>query len=157
MALSSGNFDDAPQWYWAAGDGRADNNFEPASAGDRLVIACGQRELWSRVRREVNLEEQCAWHGFGPKDGKATLADCMRVFIHAREMYGANYNRVTIELAQVPAWARFIKDAPSDLCNWVSNPITTTPLPRAGYDRDIERVLGQRIAATLGLAEDWWL
>lgn len=151
------DFDDAPQWYWAAGDGRADNDLEPAPAGDRFVIASGQRELWSRVRREVNPQERCAWHGFGSKDGKVTLAECMRIFIHGREMYGANYNRVTLELAQIPVWAKFIKDAPSDLCNWVSNPVTTTPLPRAAYDRDVEAALGRQIAATLGIDDQWWL
>lgn len=48
-------------------------------------------------------------NGFGPKDGEATLADCTHIFLTAREMYGVSYNRLTIELAQVPAWAKMIK------------------------------------------------
>lgn len=148
------DFDDAPQWYWASGDG---DGPEADDAGDRFVIASGQRQLWSRVRHEVDRGGDASWNSFGPEDGKATLADCMRVFLQSREMYGVNYNRLTIELAQVPAWAKFIKDAPSDLCNWISNPITTKPLPRDRYDREIEAQLGRRIASTLGLKEDWWL
>lgn len=151
------NFDDAPQWYWAAGNTLSEDSMTLERAGGRFVIASGQRELWSRVRREIDAGERCSWNAFGPKDGKATLADCMRVFLHGREMYGADYNRTTIELAQVPAWAQFIKDAPSDLCNWISNPVTFTPLPRDRYDRDVEAKLGRQIAATLSLDEDWWL
>lgn len=147
------DFDDAPQWYWAAGDGDGPS---PEDAGDRFVIASGQRLLWRRVRGEVDKSGEAAWNSFGPDDGKATLADCMRVFIQAREMYGVNYNRLTIELAQVPAWAKFIKEAPSDLCNWVSNPITKADLPRPSYDPKIETQLGRQIAATLNLDEDWW-
>lgn len=147
------DFDDAPQWYWAAGDGEGD---ETEDAGDRVVIASGQRLLWRRVKNEVDKNGLAAWHDFGPPDGKATLADCMRVFLQCREIYGANYNRLTIELAQVPAWARFIKEAPSSLGNWISNPITKAPLPRPGYDAAIEEQLGRQIAATLDLDEDWW-
>jgi hypothetical protein len=149
------DFDDAPRWYWAAAETRSDGEMEDR-AGDRFVIACGQRELWSRVRREIDRGERCAWNGFGPDDGKATLADCMYVFLQSREMYGANYNRLTLEMAQIPAFARFVKDAPSDLCNWVSNPTAVTPIPREGYDRDIHAELGRRIAVTLDLPEDWW-
>jgi hypothetical protein len=71
-------------------------------------------------------------------------------------VYGANYNRVTLEMAQVPTFAQFIKDAPSALGNWISNPITRTPLPRDGYDFEVHAALGNRIAATLGISEDWW-
>jgi hypothetical protein len=93
------DFDDSPQWYWAAWTGAVD----VSPAGDKFVIASGQRELWRRVRSEIDADENCHWHSFGPKDGKATLADCTRIFLTAREVYGANYNRLTIELAQVGA------------------------------------------------------
>jgi hypothetical protein len=147
------DFDDSPQWYWAAWTGDVG---EVTPAGDKFVIASGQRELWRRVRTEIDVERKCHWHSFGPKDGKATLADCARIFLTSREMYGVNYNRLTIELAQVAAWAKLIKEAPSDLCNWVSNPISLESLPREKYDVDREEALGQRIAATLGLEGDWW-
>lgn len=146
-------FDDAPQWYWAAWTGDVG---EMAHAGDKFVIASGQRELWSRVRREIAADRHCHWHKFGPVDGKASLADCARIMLQAREVYGANYNRVTIELAQVPAWAKFIKEAPSDLCNWVANPMVVEPLPRERYSVEAETRLGNQIAETLRLEEDWW-
>jgi hypothetical protein len=70
--------------------------------------------------------EHCSWNGFGPESGDATISDCFGPFIRAREMYGVAYNRLVIELAQVKAFAQFLKDRPSDLCNWVSNPIEAT-------------------------------
>lgn len=151
MPRSSGEFNDAPQWYWGVA------NQTDGSAKERFVIASGQQELWRRVRVEVDSDENCAWHGFGPENGNATLADCFEVFIRGREVYGAHYNRVSLELAQVPAFARFIKDRPSDLCNWVSNPISISPLERHRYSDDAMAKLGGRIASTLGLGEDWWL
>jgi hypothetical protein len=152
MAADDG-FDDASQWYWAAGDRQE----RAKPAGDRFVIASGQRALWSRVTREISLDGKAdGWNGFGPKSGKATLADCFRIFITAREHYGANYNRAVLELAQVPAFARFIKGIPSDLGNWVSNPTSCDPLPREVYTDEATAKLGARIAATLNLAEDWW-
>jgi hypothetical protein len=154
MSGGSGDFDDAPQWYWAAADSMSEGR--PDQASDRFVVASGQRELWARVRLEVDPAAQCSWQSFGPKDGQATLADCMTIFIMAREMYGAAYNRLTLELAQIEAFARFIKEGPLDLCNWVSNPTSHTPLPRVGYDSRAEQRLGRRIAGTLGLEDDWW-
>jgi len=77
-------FDDQPQWYWAADTGRASGQDVFQRADDRFVVACGQRELWSRVRREIDRDGHCAWHSFGPESGKPTLADCMAVFLSAR-------------------------------------------------------------------------
>ena len=71
-------------------------------------------------------------------------------------MYGANFNRLMIELAQISAFANFIRHQPSDLGNWISNPSVATPLPREAYDRAIETQLGLRIAETLNIDEDWW-
>jgi hypothetical protein len=157
MPLSTGTSDDAPQWYWAAADTRTkEDGSDFERADERFVIAAGQRELWSRVRREINPKEKCSWMSFGPKDGKATLADCFGVFISSREMYGASYNRLVLELAQVPAFATFIKERPSDLGNWISNPVTYAPLPRDRYDQEVETKLGRKIAATLNLDEEWW-
>lgn len=89
-------------------------------AGDRFVIVGdGQDSLWRRVRREIEPSERnVAWMPFGVKP---TIADCFDVWLIGREIYGANYNRVTFELAQVPAFARWLKSRPADLCNYVSN------------------------------------
>ncbi|SDG68210.1 hypothetical protein SAMN05216338_100266 [Bradyrhizobium sp. Rc2d] len=67
----------------------------------------------------------------------------MRVFLQAREVYGVSFNRLVLEFARVPAFAKFIKDNPSDLGNSISNPIGKGPLPRSAYDSNVERQLGQ--------------
>ncbi|MCA1400034.1 hypothetical protein [Bradyrhizobium sp. BRP56] len=147
-------FDDKPRWYWAAGGTkpRANGETEITDAGDRFVVACGQRELWNRVQAEVSTTRQCAWNGFGPKDGEATLADCLFVMVEGREMYGANFNKVVIELAQVPAFAEAIRASGVDLCNWVSNPTVHSPLSRPPYDAKAEEQLRRVIGQTLGTA-----
>ena len=154
--MSTERFDDQPQWYWgAASSVSEEKGFERAD--DRFVVASGQRELWSRVGAEVDRNEKCAWMPFGPKDGQATLADCMAVFLPAREGYGVSYNRLVLELAQVPAFARFIHKSHLNLVDFVSNPLTDAPLPREPYDRKMIERLGSRITATLHLEDDeWW-
>jgi hypothetical protein len=77
--------------------------------------------------------------------------------LRAREMYGANYNRVVLELAKVPAFAKLIRNDTCDLGNWISNPVASAPLLRPSYDPAIERQLGNIIAQTLDLEEDWWV
>ncbi len=126
-------------------------------ARDKFVIASGQKALWTRVRRDISLNERVAgWSAFGPRDGQVSLAGYFQIFITGREHYGANYNKVVLELAQVPAFAHFIKAIPSDLGNWVSNPISQDPLKREPYSEETTSQLGAQIAATLNLDEDWW-
>ncbi|MGI3902264.1 MAG: hypothetical protein ACRYGP_29965 [Janthinobacterium lividum] len=155
MTMQDEPFDDAPQWYWAAGSSRGSSPVR--LAGDRFVIASGQRLLWDRVRGEVDAEEQCAWMAFGPKDGVATLAHCFRLFLTAREVYGANLNRVVLELAQVPAFAQFVRERPERLGETVSNPLSLDPPSREPYDYAIERQLGNVVGQTLGLPDEWWV
>jgi hypothetical protein len=150
-------FDDQPQWYWAADSDRGTDlpdGYERAD--DRFVIACGQRELWSRVRRLIDRDGHCAWDKFGPDTGKPTLADCMLVFLRARECYGVVYNQLVLEFAQIPAFAQMIYKSEVGLDDWVSNPMTQAPLPRAAYDQKINEQLGERIEATLKLPDDEW-
>lgn len=154
--MSDPNFDDAPQWYWAADSGRGLDLEAFERSDDRFVIASGQRTLWARARREIGSDD-CAWNSFGPSDGRATLADCMRVYMSSREVYGVSLNRLMLELCQVPSFAKFIKDGQINLGNWISNPLSKSPLPRPAYDEAIARQLGQRITGTLGLEEDWWV
>ena len=90
------------------------------------------------------------------EDGQVSLAGYFQIFITGREHYGANYNKVVLDLAQVPAVAHFIKAIPSDLGNWVSNPISQDPLKREPYSEETTSQLGAQIAATLNLDEDWW-
>jgi hypothetical protein len=147
-------FDDAPQWYWAVAASKRTDSEQFNLAGNRFVVACGQKELWLRVRAEISSDGQCSWLALGPKDGNATLADCMAVFLSAREGYGASYNRIVLELARVPAFASFIHNARQDLCNFVSNPTTTIPLPREPYSTDAQERLRRTIKQTLNLPDD---
>lgn len=151
----AGDFDDAPRWYWAVADGRS-NGSTAGQAGNLFVVANGQQALWSRVRSEIDVTEKCSWNSFGARNGDTTLADCMYVFLQAREMYGVDYNRLVLEFAQVPAFAHFIHDGPSDLCNRVSNPISTDLLRREAYSETTMRALGDRVGETLGLEMEWW-
>ena len=114
-------------WYWAAPGG--------GDAGDRFVIAEDQVTLWPRVAAEIG-EEHPHWNKFQP-----TLAGCFYMWITAREMYGANYNRVLFELTQVPAFRALLKRPPFDLCNVVSNPMGESPLNREPYSQEaLERL-----------------
>ncbi len=142
-------FDDAPQWYWAVWIGNRAGD-SPASAGERFVVASGQGGLWRRARGEFGVGTECNWMAFGPKDGKATLADCAAVFLFVRECYGVTFNRMMLELAQVPAWANFVDEARGNLCDYVSNPSSPEPLPRGPYERKSELALQRRIVETLG-------
>lgn len=150
-------FDDQPQWYWAADSGLGTSRVDGFErADDGFIIACGQRELWSRVRRKIDRDGHCAWNKLGPETGKPTLADCMGVFLRARECYGASYNQLVLEFAQIPAFAQMIYKSEAGLGDWVSNPATQAPLPRAAYDHKIVEQLGERVEATLKLPDDEW-
>jgi hypothetical protein len=134
-------------WYWAAASG-------DGLAGERFVVAKSQGELWPRVRREIRHDEQCAWMPIGD-NGRATFEDCFVAFYAGRENYGASLNRVTLELARVPAWARWIqRHQMGDLCNYVSNPSFRTQTPLETYSRDAQEALRQRVAATLNIEPD---
>ena len=116
-------FDDKPQWYWAADSGRGSGGFDKFErADDRFVVACGQRELWDRVRSLIDRDGHCAWDAFGPETGKPTLANCMYVFLFARECYGVSFNRLVLEFSQIPEFARMIYKSNVDLC---SRPLTS--------------------------------
>jgi hypothetical protein len=142
------------QWCWASRSRRSSPDFK--TAGNGFVVARGTTEMWRRVRAEVHPNEECAWMTFGPKDGEATLADCLWAFLQAREQYGVNLNRLMLELARVPVWAKFIHDTEkhADFCNFVSNPVSDDPLPREPYNRDVEESLRRRVNETRGLPDD---
>ena len=147
-------FDDAPQWYWAVSN--SPRSASPANAGEAFVIACGQKELWTRVRADVDSDKHCAWAKFGPRDGSATLDDCLLVMLRAREHFGASFNRLMLELARVPAFARFIHEARMPLANLISSPLCDRSLVREPYDVYVEQQLGRIVEQTLDLPDDSW-
>lgn len=153
--MSEEVFDDQPQWYWAVE--RSSEERSPAQAGFRIILACGQRELWRRVRSELSNDERPHWHSVGSEDGGVTLANCFEVLLIARESYGADYNRLVVELAQIPAFADFLYTAKNNLCNFISNPMDTSPLKREPYSPEALTKLAGTVEATLGVeSSDWW-
>lgn len=152
--MSAGEFDNTPQWYIAMARGFDE---EMPLAGKRLVVACGQRELWQRVRSEINANEKAAWWALGGPDGEVSLAQCFECFVLSRENYGADLNHLLLELAQLPAFASFLLNAQRSLCNFVSNPLGSAALPREPYSQQALARLARRVEATLDLEEtDWW-
>ena len=144
-----GDFDDSPQWYWAVLTVEEDGS-TVTRADNQFVVACGQGQLWRRAKAEFGIGANCSWMAFGPKNGQVTLADCTAAFLFVRECYGVTFNRMMMELARTSSWAKFIDEASGNLCDYVSNPTTSEPLPRGPYQREDELALQERIAQTLG-------
>jgi len=103
------------------------------------------------------VDEKASWLALGGPDGKVSLAQCMECFLICRENYGTDLNHLVLELAQVPAFASFLHDARLNLCNFVSNPLSTARLSREPYSQEALARLAGRIEATLDLEPtDWW-
>ena len=136
-------------WYWAAG-----NREFKQPAGKRFLIARSRDELWLRVRHEIDQDERCAWNAIHPKKRKADLSDILDMTLTVVPVYGVRQSTFSIEAAQIPIFAKFLKDARSNLCNYISNSITD---PSASYDREEHVALGRAVNRTLGIDdEDWW-
>jgi hypothetical protein len=112
------------EWFWAAA---ADG-----PAGDRFVIEEGdENALLVRVCREIDATEtDVSWNAFGIDP---TLADCFDVWITCRERYGVNHNRLIVEMARIPTFARWVRSRPKHLGSYVSNPNDPSPLVREPY------------------------
>jgi hypothetical protein len=72
-------------------------------------------------------------------------------------MYQVNRNKFVFEAAKIPVFAKFLRNARADLCNYVSNSIytdhATKPEP---YSDQALRRLGGIVSRTLGCDEDWF-
>jgi hypothetical protein len=136
-------------WYWAV------RSHEPAR--DAFVIADGKQALWARVRREVSADERCAWDAVHPGKHEADLVDILRLLLTVVPTYRINHNRFVIEAAQIPAFARYLRNAPEGLANHVSNSLfRNAVIPLEPYSADVARRLGQTVSATLGIEPDWF-
>lgn len=149
------------RWRWAA-----HSRFDGEDARDRFIVAQGGDALWSRIHPEIerlwprlHSEDgpvgQYVEQSFGPFNGKATLADCMLVFLHAREIWGVTLDRALMELARVPAFARFVDEK---LCcgQWlgISDLEAFEPRPRELHSAETGEELRRRVIETLGLPEE---
>lgn len=147
--IKGGKMSEREDWYWAAASD------EPA--GDKFIIASGTDELWSRVRREINANEDCAWNALHRGHEKATTDDVLDLILTVILPYRVNQNRFVLEAAKIPVFARFLRSARSDLGNYVSNPIHPEPLlPVARYSRQTTQQLGEAVSNTLGIETDWF-
>jgi len=138
-------------WYWAAGGRSMD---EPA--GDRFIIENGQAALWPRVRAEIDPREQCCWMPIHRLNKGARLEDILDMMFTAVPTYQVNMNKFVFEAAKIPVFARFLRGARYDLCNYVSNPVTRVSVAPEPYSDKAMRRLGGIVSATLGCGEDWF-
>jgi len=136
-------------WYWAA------RRTEPA--GDHFIIENGRDALWPRVRREIDPDRHCAWMPVHRRDKGAQLEDILDMMLTVVPMYQVNRNKFVFEAAKIPVFAKFLRNARADLCNYVSNSIytdhATKPEP---YSDQALRRLGGIVSRTLGCDEDWF-
>ena len=136
-------------WHWAsANDG---------PAGDRFIIEDGQDALWRRVRSEISEGERCAWMRIH-RAGKAVgLGDILDMMLTVVPLYRVSQNRFVFEAAKIPVFAKFLRSAPADLCNYVSNSCypdhEAKPEP---YSDATMRQLGRVVSHTLGCEDDWF-
>jgi hypothetical protein len=137
-------------WYWAA----ARSN-EPA--GDLFLIENGKDALWRRVRTEIDPTELCYWMPVQRSNNGAQIEDILDLMLTVVPTYGVNMNKFMFEAAKIPVFARFLRDARHDLCNYVSNTCFSdhkiTPEP---YSDKHMRKLGVIVSKTLGCDEDWF-
>jgi hypothetical protein len=136
-------------WYWAAPLG------EPA--GDRFIIENGQDALWRRVRSEIDRSERCAWNAIHRLNKGAQLEDILDMMLKVVPTYCVNMNKFAFEAAKIPIFAQFLRNARSDICNYVSNSCFPDHLskPEPYSDQNMRR-LGGIVSRTLGCDEDWF-
>jgi hypothetical protein len=138
-------------WYWAA------DRHGPGPAGDHFIIENGQDALWRRVRREIDPNEHCAWMPVHKLNKGAQLEDILDMMLTVVPTYGVNQNRFVCEAAKIPIFAKFLREARADLCNYVSNScFPDHPSKPEPYSDKNMRRLGGIVSRTLGCDEDWF-
>jgi hypothetical protein len=136
-------------WFWAA------RNTGPA--GDAFIVENGKDALWARVRREISADENCSWNAVHPKEREPGLEDILNMMFTVVPTYRVNHNQFVFEMAKIPAFARFLRNAPNDLANYVSNSAFPEVLiPLEAYSPDATKKLGAIASSTLGIDDDWF-
>jgi hypothetical protein len=142
-------------WFWAcASPFEGKDGFE--RAGKRFVIANGKTALWRRVRSEIDPNERCSWNAIHQGRPEPTLGDILDMMLTVAPCYGIRKSTFVIEAAQIPVFAKFIKEASAraSLCNYVSSSMVDK---LEDYDRDEHIALGRAVNRTLGIDDkDWW-
>jgi hypothetical protein len=137
-------------WYWAAA-----RTGKPA--GDHFIIENGKSALWSRVRSEIDQNEACFWMPVHRLNKGPQIEDILDMMLTVVPTYGVNLNRFVFEAAKIPVFARFLRGARSDLCNYVSNSLFPDhqPKPEPYSDANMRR-LGAVVSRTLGCDDEDW-
>ena len=139
-------------WYWAAA-----HSDDGQLAGDRFIIENGQDALWRRVRHEIDRDENVCWMPIHRMDKGAQLEDILDMLLTVVPTYGVNMNKFVHEAAKIPVFAEFLRNARSDLCNYVSNPILPEiEVKREPYSNKAMMKLGRIVSDTLGCDEGWY-
>jgi hypothetical protein len=141
--------DKTQDWYWAAANDGA--------AGDRFVIENGQARLWPRVRQEIAADERCLWMPVQELNAGSRIEDILNMMLTVVLPYGVSLNRFVLEAAKIPVFAQFLRDAPHDLGNYVSNPVKSgVAIKMEPYSEETKNRLGQIVSETLGIEDDWY-
>jgi hypothetical protein len=136
-------------WYWAA-------KFGDGAVGDRFVIACGQDDLWRRVRQELDADDQVYWGAING-GGHSILNGILDLAIQTAPNYGIDRNRFMLEAAQIPAFAKYLRSAKYDLCNYIDNPIVADMVIRPrSYSEAEKNRLGHIVSRTLNIEPTWF-
>ena len=136
-------------WFWACEDD------EPAR--DKFIIELGQDSLWQRVRGEIRADERVSWMQINRTEKPVAIADLLHMMLVTVPSYHISHNKFVFEAAKIPVFAKFLRDAPADLGNYVSN--TAFPNERIipePYSDAVMRKLGLIVNRTLGIDEDWF-
>lgn len=87
----------------------------------------------------------------------ASIEDILDMMLTVVPTYAVNLNKFVFEAAKVPVFAKFLRNARSDLCNYVSNPVSFAHQSKAEpYSFKAMRKLGAVVSSTLGCQEDWF-
>ena len=137
-------------WFWASA---SDDN----PAGDRFVIENGQSNLWPRVRMEIDRGEHCSWGPVHRRDKGAHIEDILDMLLTVVPTYRINHNRFAFEAAKIPVFAKFLRYARADLCNYVSNSCHAKhELALEPYSDANMRRLGQITSEAIKIEPDWF-
>jgi hypothetical protein len=137
-------------WYWAC-------TSDDGPAGDRFIIENGDDALWPRVRQEIDRKEQCAWMPIHPGRKTPRIEDILDLMLTVVPIYRINHNRFVFEAAKIPVFAKFLRNARADICNYVSNSCYPEyALKLEPYSNENKERLGRLVSQTLKCQEDWF-
>lgn len=136
-------------WFWAA---RRDGPAE-----DAFVIENGQDALWARVQSEIDPNEQVYWDALHRGSSEPNIGHVLQLLLTTVPTYRVNHNRFVFEAAKIPCFARFLREAPVNLSEFVANSVYPDALiPLEAYSANATARLGEIASETLHIDSDWF-